>query len=291
MEPTHVSVAAQPVSIPTMPPMAQTPSAPTPHRIPPQPHERGSKLEDIYAKLVLGLRGYFYKHHMKHGVLGLSGGVDSSLTLKIAVDALGGDNVTALLMPELGLTKQENIEHSKMLCEFLGVTYFYQPINNFLTDFRTVPWKGNKMAGMNTKARIRAVLLYHFANSENALVLGTSNKSEMLLGYGTKYGDMAADLEVIGDLYKTEVVKLADYAGLPLEIVNKTPSAELAAEQTDEAELGATYADLDKVLAKRDLGPEGCVAHGLPVTVVQLVFRRMQDNRHKTELPFVIPAH
>lgn len=253
-------------------------------------HVRVSNLDEIYGRLVAGVKTFFAEQNFKRGVLGLSGGVDSALTLKIAVDALGAENVTALIMPELGLTKDENVDHAKMLCEFLGVAYFNQPINQFVVDFKNLPWGPSTLASMNTKARTRTVLLYHYANSERALVLGTSNKSELLLGYGTKYGDLAADLEVIADLYKTEVIKLADHIGLPLEIVNKVPSAELAADQSDEAELGGSYAELDKVLAKLELGPEACIAHGLPGALVQSVFRRVAENKHKTQLPFVIKA-
>lgn len=251
-------------------------------------HPRTSSLDQIYDKIVKGLREYCAKHHFKRGGVGVSGGVDSALTLKIAADALGPENVTALIMPELGLTKQENIDHAKILCQFLGVNCYYQPINNFLTDFGIVAWKPSSRAHMNTKARIRAVLLYNFANTENALVLGTSNKSEILLGYGTKYGDLAADVEVIGELLKTEVIALAEHIGLPPEIVYKTPTAELSADQTDEEELGAAYKDLDQVLAKRELGEQGCIDHGLSAPLVQAVFRRMAENKHKTELPYVI---
>ena len=152
------------------------------------------------------------------------------------------------------------------------------------------PWSPSQLASMNTKARIRAVMLYSYANTDHALVLGTSNKSELLLGYGTKYGDLAADIEVIADLYKTEVIKLADHIGMPPEIVNKAPSAELAAGQTDEEEIGAPYQDLDKVLQRLDMGQEWCVSHGLPIALVQLVFRLFEQNRHKTELTHMIFA-
>lgn len=241
-----------------------------------------------YEALTAGLKRFFEQRRFKKAVIGISGGVDSALTLKIAVDALGASSVTALILPEFGLTKQENIDHAKLLCEFLGVKWYFQPINNFLTDFAIIPWRPNNHALINTKARIRAVMLYSFANTENALVLGTSNKSEILLGYGTKYGDLAADVEVIGDLFKTEVIKLADHIGLPPEIVYKTPSAELSPGQTDETELGATYEDLDKVLMKLELGEQGCIEHGLPMALVQLVFRRVKENKHKSEMPFVL---
>lgn len=261
---------------------------PSPRKIASRP--RLSMLDQTYNSLVTGLRKFFTERGFKRGALGLSGGVDSALTLKIAIDALGPENVTALIMPELGLTKQENIDHAKLLCQFLKVPYFYQPINNFLVDFSVTPWQPSDRAKINTKARVRAVLLYSYANTENALILGTSNKSEILLGYGTKYGDLCADVEVIGDLYKTEVWQLADHIGLPPEIVNKTPSAELAADQTDEGEMGATYKDMDQVLMKlsEGFGPDECIEHGLSMPLVQMVFRRAGENKHKSEMPFVI---
>ncbi|PJC36998.1 hypothetical protein CO046_02740 [Candidatus Peregrinibacteria bacterium CG_4_9_14_0_2_um_filter_53_11] len=253
-----------------------------------EPSEEEIKLEKTYRSLVEGLRAFCQKNNFKRAVIGLSGGIDSSLTLKIAVDALGGDNVTGLIMPELGVTRQENIDHAKMLAEFFGARYLYQPINTFVGDFGLAPWKPSRLATMNTKARVRAVLLYSFANTEHTLVLGTSNKSELLLGYGTKYGDLASDIEVIGALLKTEIFALGEYVGLPPEIVKKAPSAELSAGQTDEAEMGANYYELDKVLSKIELGKDACVAHGLPIALVQLVFRRYEENLHKNTMPPII---
>lgn len=252
---------------------------------------RITPMNKVFEKITKGLKDYFEQHGFEKAVLGLSGGVDSALTLVLAVSALGAENVSALIMPELGLSKQENTDHSKMLCDFFGVRYFYQPINPFLTGIDLLPWRPEGLAAMNIKPRVRALLLYSFANTENALVLGTSNKSELLLGYGTKYGDLAADVEVIGDLLKTEVLKLAEYAGLPPEIVNKTPTAELAPDQTDEEEMGASYQDMDKVLAKIDMGQEAAIEYGLPAVLTQMVFRRTEQNKHKSLPPFIIKAH
>lgn len=260
-------------------------------KISPRKEPASSGLEELlYEQLVSGLKKFLETQNFQKGVLGLSGGVDSSLTLKIAVEALGKENVIALVMPELGLTKQENIDHAKMLASYFGVTTYYQPINTLLMDFRLMPWKPNNRALMNTKARIRMSLLYNYANSEHALVLGTSNRSELLLGYATKFGDMACDVEIIGDLYKTEVTMMADAVGLPPEITHKTPTAELSEGQTDEGELGATYQDLDKVLMKHSLGLDGCIDHGLPAALVHKVFRLVEANKHKLQMPFVIPV-
>lgn len=220
--------------------------------------------------------------------MGVSGGVDSSLTLKLAVDAFGPDNVAAISMPELGVSSQENIDHAKALCHALNVKFFYQPLNAFLTDFYHLPWNPNKLATQNTKARIRAVMLYNYSNTADALVLGTSNKSETLLGYGTKYGDLAADLEVIGDLYKDEVFALADFVGLPREIIEKPPTAELYHGQTDEGELGASYSQLDPILKRMNLGADQLIERGMNPTLVHAVLNRVERNKHKTEMPPVI---
>src|SRR3989338_4859822 len=143
-------------------------------------------------KLIKGLQDYAKENGFNKAVVGLSGGIDSAVTFKLAVDALGSKNVAALIMPELGVTSDLNIRHAKQLAGYFNVKTFYQPINTIAVDFNIAPWKPNRLAQMNTKARIRAILLYSYANTEKALVLGTSNKSEALLGYGTKYGDLAA---------------------------------------------------------------------------------------------------
>lgn len=245
-------------------------------------------METLSQQIINGLRRYMETARMKRGVLGMSGGVDSALTLKLAADALGAENVAALIMPELGVTRQENIDHAKALCEFLGVKFFYQPINNFLQDYKNLPWKPNELATLNTKARARMILLYNYANTERALVMGTSNKSEMLLGYGTKYGDFAADVEVIGALSKTEVYMIAEEVGIPPEIISKKPTAELSPGQTDEEDLGAPYIALDMILKNLSLGERRCIEKGMSEGLVHSVFRRVRRNKHKTQLPHVI---
>jgi NAD+ synthase len=245
-------------------------------------------VEQIYNQIQNGIQDYFKKHNFQRAVLGLSGGVDSALCLKLCVDALGARNVFALLMPELGVTNSENTMHAQRLAEFFEVTYYKVPINPFLVDFTHVPWKSNDMAYANTKARIRMTMLYNFANTYNALVIGTSNKSELLLGYGTKFGDLAADLEIIGDLYKTEVWHLADFLGLPPEIISKAPSAELKKGQTDEEDLGAEYKDLDNVLRNLGLGFENIVSKGLSPTLVRRVMALVKKNEHKLSTPPII---
>lgn len=244
--------------------------------------------EKTHQKLVDGLRTYFETCKFKRAVIGLSGGIDSAVTMKIAVEALGVDNITALLLPEKGLTKGLNTMHAKGLCDFLGVQYFQLPINSFLLDYATVPWKQGDIAYMNTKARVRANLLYNYANTHHALVLGTSNKSELLLGYGTKFGDLASDILVIGELYKTDVYGLAEFMGLPQEFIDKVPSAELFEGQSDEAELGGTYKEIDTILTKRDVGAENLIGKGMNPILVRSLFQRMKANTHKLAMPPIL---
>ncbi len=203
-------------------------------------------MEKVYKNLVKGIRQYFKKAKIKKAVIGVSGGLDSALSLRLVADAIGNRNVTALIMPEKGLTKVENVKDAINLCKSLKINYKLIEINSILKNFKKI--KQNKNSRINLKPRIRMLILYNYANANNALVIGTSNKTELKLGYFTKYGDGACDLEVIGDLYKTEVLKLAKYLKLPKKIINKVPSAELYKGQTDEAQIGASYKNIDDML-------------------------------------------
>lgn len=249
-------------------------------------------MERVFKRLVKGIQEYFEKNNAKHAVIGLSGGLDSSVTLKLLVEALGADNITAILMPETGLTPELSMNHARKICEAWVVPYYYVPINDLVTEFNSLPWKQSHTAQINTKARIRGMILYNLANTLNALVVGTSNKSELMLGYFTKYGDGACDLEPIGDLFKSEVFKLASHIGIPEEIIAKKPSAELYMNQTDEKELGAPYEDLDKILLKiEEEEPEAmCVEKGLPPNLVHRLFRLNKETKHKRKMPAIIKS-
>ena len=248
-------------------------------------------MHNIYTKLIAGIQKYFRLAGIEKAVIGVSGGVDSDLCLKLVTDALGPDKVTGLLMPEKGVSSEENLRHAKALCEFLKVDYHVIFINKFLTDFISLPWQPNELAQINIKARIRMILLYNFANTDNALVIGTSNKTELALGYGTKYGDLGADLELIGDLFKEEVYQMAEHVGLPDEFLTKTPSAELYPGQTDEEEIGLTYKEMDAVLKhlEKGLSKEEVISKGINPNAVLKIFRLMELNRHKLVPPYIIP--
>jgi NAD+ synthase len=233
-------------------------------------------MKKAHGKLVKGIKQYFTKAGIKKAVIGLSGGIDSALALKLTADAIGNSNVTALLMPEKGLTKKANVEDAVDLCKILKVEYKIIPINSFIKEFKKInAWKQNKIALINTKSRVRALILYNYSNTHNAIVIGTSNKTELKLGYFTKYGDGACDIEVLGDLYKTEVWKLSEYLEIPKNMIHKVPSAELFHGHTDEKEIGENYKNIDLMLkGKKKMSKK--------------VKDRILENKHKTEQIHII---
>jgi NAD+ synthase len=233
-------------------------------------------MEKEYKKLVEGIRSYLRKAGIKKAVIGPSGGIDSALSLKLTADAIGNNNVIAILMPEKGLTKKANVDDAVNLCKELKTPYAIVEINSFLEKFKEISAiKQTKVSWINLKPRVRMLILYNFANANNALVIGTSNKTELKLGYFTKFGDGACDIEVIGNLYKTEVWELSRYLNLPKAIIEKTPSAELYHEHTDEGEIGEKYHDIDAMLkGKKKMSKK-------LVTIIK-------KNKHKTDnIPIV----
>lgn len=232
--------------------------------------------------LVLGLQEFFKKRGFTKAVLGLSGGVDSALVLALAVKAFGKENVAGLILPEKGVSSEKSTLLARELARQFGVQTFEFDLTAPLRGLIGLPWRFTPLANQNIRPRLRMLLLYHYALSKGALVLGTSNKSELLLGYGTKFGDFAADVEVIASLWKSEVWQLAKKLKIPQEIIEREPTAELAPGQTDAGELGADYKTLDKILQKLEANkfklPKG--SDGL----TRRVYERVKINRHKTEL-------
>jgi NAD+ synthase len=182
-------------------------------------------------------------------VVGLSGGVDSAVAAVLCVKALGKEHVLGLAMPS-SLTPPDDLDDVRGFCDSFGIEYRVLPIEPILDAYFALPGTERTpyLAG-NLMARIRMTLLYYVANRERRLVCGTSNKSEYLLGYSTKYGDSAADVQPILHLYKTQVYALARALGVGRRIIDKPPSAGLWHGQTDEGEIGLSYVDIDAALA------------------------------------------
>ncbi|MDD1678914.1 MAG: NAD+ synthase [Methanomicrobiales archaeon] len=218
-------------------------------------------------------------------VVGVSGGVDSSLAAVLCTAALGKERVKGVLLPS-EVTRKEDIRDARNLCTALGIPAVTVSIQPILDRYRETPgYLQNTYLEGNLTARIRMTLLYYLANREYRLVCGTSNRSEYLLGYCTKYGDNAADFQPILHLYKTEVYALARHLELPAAILDKPPSAGLWAGQTDEGELGLTYPVIDQAL--RALESNRWLAS---TDEEEKVLRLVESSRHKRSPPFSLLA-
>jgi NAD+ synthase len=221
-------------------------------------------------------------------VIGLSGGIDSALCARLARDALGAARVLGVLLPGSGfpdtLTKE-----TEAYAASLGIAYRTLAVHEVERTLRALlPEVTDRVTLGNSVARVRMTLLYAIARESRRVVVGTGNKSELLLGYFTKYGDGGADLLPIGDLYKTQLRVLAAELGLPTAILERPPSAGFWEGQTDEEELGNSYEDLDRILfgLEQLCGPEEIHDRTkIPLETVRRVVARVEQSRHKRRLP------
>ena len=189
-------------------------------------------------------------------IVGMSGGVDSSVATLLAVKALGAEKVFGLILPDSSVTPKKDTEDAEKFAKKLGIKYKVIELGQIKNQFlRRLP--KSKMAKANFLVRLRMSILYYYAALTNSLVLGTGDKSELRLGYFTKYGDAAVDLMPIGDLYKTEVRELAEFMQIPLKISRKKSSARLWKGQTTEGEIGLAYEKIDSILMTIDRLPRG----------------------------------
>ena len=215
-------------------------------------------------------------------ILGLSGGLDSSVIAYLAVEALGVDKVSVLIMPS-DTNTAEDLELSKQVAENLNIQYSIFNIDELTKSYiNALDFEVNKMTLGNLKARARMTLLSSKANEINGLVLGTGNKTEIMTGYSTKHGDAGCDILPIGDLYKTEERELAKYIGVPQEIIDRPPTAGLWEGQTDEEELGITYENLDKILIALE---NNVGLSDFDKNEVELVQNLIKNSEHKRHLP------
>ncbi len=222
-------------------------------------------------------------------VLGLSGGVDSSLVATLAAEALGNDNVLAVIMPYKTSDPKSKSDALQVVRQ-LGIRDLEIDISPQIDAyFARFPDADQKRRG-NKMARERMSILYDQSWGWRALVIGTSNKTELLLGYGTIYGDMASAINPVGDLYKTQVWQLADAVGVPTTIVQKAPSADLWAGQSDETELGFQYRMIDQLLyylVDRRYTVEALKQLGFDDAFIADIVRRVRDNQYKRRLPVI----
>ncbi len=245
-----------------------------------------------YQALVVGLRDYVEKNHFPSVVIGLSGGIDSALTLALAVDAIGADRVSTVMMPSQ-YTAQMSLDDAKTMADGLGVPHSEIAIDTIFQQFKTdlAPhFKGTKTdtTEENIQARCRGVILMALSNKTGAMVLSTGNKSEMAVGYSTLYGDMAGGYSPLKDVYKTLVYQLADYRNtlhpvIPERIITRPPSAELAEDQLDQDSL-PPYEVLDRILEQYialDWSFQEMVAAGAEPELVQRVITLVDRNEYK----------
>jgi NAD+ synthase len=243
---------------------------------------------DLARTILTGfIRSEITRAGFSRAVIGLSGGIDSALAFVLAVEALGAENVLAVRMPYQS-SSSDSLEHAqwmidqcKVRSETIDITPMVDPLIA-LDEGMSKTRKGNIMA------RERMIVLYDQSEVFKGLVVGTSNKTEILLGYTTQWGDSAAAINPIGDLYKTQVRQLSRAMGIPGAIIDKAPSADLWIGQTDEGELGFTYEQVDRLLylmVDHRYSPQECVEAGFDEKFVDAVVKRIQRFQYKRMLP------
>jgi NAD+ synthase len=245
--------------------------------------------EQLVRKMLVSfLKEETAKSGHKRVVLGLSGGIDSAAVAALAAEAMGPKNVTALFMPYKTSSK-ESAEHARLIAKTFGLALEEVDISSQVDAYFARAGEVDRVRRGNKMARERKSIEYD-RSWPDGLVLGTSNKTELLLGYGTRYGDMACDLNPVGDLYKTQLRELAVLLGVPDVVVKKPPTADLWVGQTDESELGFTYAQADLILyhlVDRRLQPDALVAAGFDASLVKGIRERMRKSHYKRVMPLI----
>ena len=246
-------------------------------------------LKEVHNELVEFLRESFKKAGFSKAVLGLSGGIDSALVAYLLRDALGKENVLAIMMPYKS-SNPDSLNHAKLVIEDLGINSKTIEITDMIDAYFKNEEEATSLRMGNKMARERMSILFDYSSKENALVVGTSNKTEIYLGYSTQFGDSACALNPIGDLYKTNIWDLSRYLKIPNELIEKKPSADLWEGQTDEQEMGLTYKEADQVLYRmleENKKVEEVLAEGFNKDLVDNIVRRMNRSEYKRRMPLI----
>ncbi|RQW78419.1 MAG: NAD+ synthase [Geobacter sp.] len=244
----------------------------------------------LLRKVLVGfIREEVRKVGLSSVVLGLSGGIDSALVAYLAAEALGGENVHACIMP-YRTSNPESEAHARLVIEDTGIKYEVIEITPMVDAYFDLYPDADNMRRGNKMARERMTILYDHSAAHCGLVLGTSNKTELLLGYGTLYGDMASALNPIGDIYKTQVWQLSEKIGVPRAIIEKKPSADLWAGQTDVQELVFTYREVDELLylmVDMRCNRTELMTRGFTPEFIDLIAGKVQNSHFKRRLPII----
>lgn len=261
--------------------------------LPPPP---GCNVELTERVLVSFLREETHRIGMTRAVLGLSGGIDSALVIELAVRALGPENVLAVAMPyreshpdSLRLARK-SAKHTGVELEVVDISSMADGYLQDNPDLEDKSQEAVRLRRGNVFSRMRMTILYDRSAKLGGLVFGTSNKTELMLGYGTQYGDMASGINPIGDLYKSQVVALSRHLGVPNEIIDRPPSADLWAGQTDEDELGFTYDSIDSLLFRlidRRESRATLIEQGFQADFIDTISRRVRMNQYKRRPPLI----
>ncbi len=249
---------------------------------------------NINAELVAEILTRFVRNEIQRtgfsrAVFGLSGGIDSSVVAYLVVRAMGPENVLAVTMP-YKTSSEETRRDSAAVVAALGMQTLDIPITPQVDAYVAAMSGLTQMRLANKCARERMTVLYDQSAAFKGLVVGTSNKTELLLGYGTQFGDLASAINPIGDLYKTQLKQLAAYLGVPDAILGKPPSGDLWVGQTDEGELGFSYDDVDRLLVllvDRRWQPAQVIRAGFDAEFVERVVRMVRRNQYKRRLPVI----